>query len=103
MREIDLVDAFNLMRLCDGVILEGRHVDLSLIGIEHEDDHEFAYISWSEHIQDQWVDFDVVFKEGDNQKVLIDGSSLTLFSSEGEEEVLVLLKEWPAESASGWE
>ena len=100
MKEIDLVDAFNYMRLSDGALLEGRLVELSLVGIEHDDKNEFAYISWSENIRGEWVDFDIAFKEGDNKVVLVDGPYITLIDSDsGEEEELMLLRSWDVERA----
>jgi hypothetical protein len=100
MKEIDLIDAFNYMRLSDGVILEGRLVELSLIGIEHDSKNEFAYITWSEHVRGEWVDFDIAFKEGDNEFVVVDGPYMTLINSDtGEEEELMLLRSWDVEEA----
>ena len=98
MKEIDLIDAFNYMRLADGALLEGRLVELSLVGIEHDNKNEFCYIAWSENIRGEWIDFDIAFKEGDNQTVLIDGPYITLINSDtGEEEELLLLRSWNIE------
>ena len=99
MKELDLIDAFNLLRVCDGALLEGRLVELSLIGVEHDPKNEFAYISWSEQIRGEWVDFDIAFKEEDNNIVLVDGPYITLINSDtGEEEELTLLRQWDMES-----
>ena len=98
MKEIDLIDAFNYMRLSDGAILEGRLVELSLIGIEHDSKNEFAYLQWSENVRGEWVDFDIAFKEGDNEFVVVDGPYMTLINSDtGEEEELMLLRSWDVE------
>ena len=97
MKELDLVDAFNYLRLSDGVVLEGRIMEISLIGIENEKDNVFAYLFWSEEVHGEFVDFDVSFVEGDNEFVLIDGPYMTLINSEGEEEELLLLRQWNAE------
>jgi hypothetical protein len=43
------------------------------------------------------LDVVVDFNEGDNQKVVLDGSSLILVNSDGEEEELILLREWVPE------
>lgn len=97
MKQIDLVTAFNYLRLSEGVILEGRIMEISLVGIEHEGDHEFAYLFWSEEVQGEIVDFEVAFKEGDNEFVMIDGPYLTLINVEGEQEELLLLRSWDVE------
>ena len=98
MKEIDLIDAFNYLRLSDGAILEGRLVELALVGIEHDAENEFAYIAWSENIRGEWIDFDIAFKEGDNEVVLVDGPYMTLINSDtGEEEELLLLRSWNVE------
>lgn len=100
MKTIDLVDAFNLMRLAEGAILEGRLVELSLIGIEHDPKNEFAYISWSEDVRGEIIEFDVAFRESDNAEVLVDGPYLTLVNADtGEEEEIMLLKAWDIEEA----
>ena len=100
MKEIDLIDAFNFMRLSEGAILEGRLVELSLVGIEHDKKNEFCYVSWSENIRGEWIDFDIAFAEGDNETVLVDGPYITLINSDtGEEEELMLLRSWDIEQA----
>lgn len=100
MKEIDLIDAFNYLRLSDGAILEGRLVELALVGIEHDSKNEFAYIAWSENIRGEWIDFDIAFREGDNEVVLVDGPYMTLINSDtGEEEELFLLRSWDVEEA----
>jgi hypothetical protein len=101
MKELDLIDAFNYLRLCEGVILEGRLLEISLIGIENESDNEFAYLFWSEDVRGEFVDFEVVFKEGDNEFVVIDGPYMTLINSDGEEEELLLLRSWDTEHDRG--
>jgi hypothetical protein len=101
MKELDLIDAFNYLRLCEGVILEGRLIEISLIGIENESDNEFAYLFWSEDVRGEFVDFEVVFKEGDNEFVVIDGPYMTLINSDGEEEELLLLRSWDTEHDRG--
>lgn len=97
MKEISLSQAFDCLRLCEGIFLEGRLLEISLIGLEDDDNNEFAYLYWSEEIHGDIIDFDIVFKEGDNQKVLIDGPHMTLVNSEGEEEELILLRSWDIE------
>ena len=97
MKQINLSEAFDYLRLCEGIILEGRILDISLIGLEEDANNEFAYLYWSEEIHGDIIDFEIVFKEDDNQKVLLDGPHMTLINSEGEEEELTLLRSWDVE------
>jgi hypothetical protein len=96
-KDITLQEAFDYLRLAEGVILEGRVLDISLIGLEDDPHHEFAYLFWSEDIQGEMIDFEVIFKEGDNTQAKIDGPYMTLVNSEGEEEELLVLKAWDME------
>ena len=100
MKELQIEDAFNLLRVCDGILLEGRLVEPILVGLEGEDDNEFFYLSWSEEIRGEWVDFHIAFREGDNQIVLCEGSTMTLINTDGEEEPMTLLREWNVETDS---
>lgn len=65
-----------------------------MIGIENNPDNEFAYLFWSEDIRGEMVDFEVVFREGDNEQVRIDGPYMTLVNADGQEEELMLMKSW---------
>jgi hypothetical protein len=103
MKDIDIYEAFNLLRLCDGVLLEGRLIEPCLIGIEEDPEHEFFYLSWSENVRGEIADIDVAFKEEDNQTVVIDGPFLTLINSDGEEEELTLLRSWDVEEDTFFE
>lgn len=97
MKDIDLIDAFNYLTLCEGIILEGRVLDISLIGLEDDPNNEFAYILWSEEIHGELIDFQIAFREGDNCDVKIDGSFMTLVNTEGHEEEFQLLTSWDIE------
>ena len=97
MKDILLHDAYNLIRQSAGVLLEGRFVEPHLFDIEEDYSNEWMTLQWVEEYDGEELDVVVDFKEGDNQKVVLDGSSLILVNSEGEEEELVLLREWVPE------
>ena len=94
MREITLEEAFNCLRASEGVILEDRLIRPSLLGVEGDSENEFFYLAWSEEIRGEYVDFTSAFKEGDNQVVLYEGSTLVFVNTEGQEEELTLLRPW---------
>lgn len=97
MKYIDLYDAFELIRLCDGLILEDKILEPSLIGIENDPENEFLYLHWSEDIRGEIIDFTSGFQEKDNQEILVDGPYITLINTDGQEEELMLLKAWDVE------
>lgn len=97
MKDILLHDAYHLIRQCTGVLLEGRFVEPHLFDIEDDYSNEWMTLEWVEEYDGEELDVVVAFKEGDNQKVVLDGSSLILVNSDGEEEELVLLREWVPE------
>ena len=98
MKEISLHQAYDLLQLSTAVVLEGRLIEPTLMGVQDDDANEFMYISWEEEWDDEVLTVDISFYEGDNQIALIDGSNLTLINSEGEEEEFTLLREFDAES-----
>lgn len=97
MKTITLPEAYDILLQCHAVMLEGRIIEPTLMGIEGEDDNEFLYLFWDEDYVKDKLFVEVIFYEGDNQKVELDGSTLTLVNSEGQEEDIVLLKDWDAE------
>ena len=99
MKEISLHEAYDLLQLSTAVVLEGRLIEPTLMGVQDDDANEFVYISWEEELDDEVLTVEISFFEGDNQIALIDGSNLTLINSEGEEEELTLLREFDAESS----
>ena len=99
MREITIEEAFNCLRVCEGVVLEDRLIVPSLLGIEGEPDNEFFYLSWTEEVRGEYIEFYASFKEGDNQVVLCDEAILTFINSEGQEEELTLLRPWNCDDA----
>jgi len=91
MRDILLHDAYNLIRQSAGVLLEGRFVEPHLFDIEEDYSNEWMTLQWVEEYDGEELDVVVDFKEGDNQKVVLDSSSLILVNSDGEEEELIVL------------
>jgi hypothetical protein len=98
MKELNLYQAYDLLEQSVAIVLEGRLIEPTLMGIRDEDSNEFMYVSWEEEVEDENLIVEISFCEGDNQVALIDGSTLTLISSDGEEEQFTLLKEFDAES-----
>lgn len=94
MKTVHLYDAVFFLRQCSGVLLEGRFVSPTVYEIQDEASNEFLVLEWEEIHDEELVVISVGFREGDNQSVELDGSILVLINSEGEEEELVLLKEW---------
>lgn len=80
-------------------MLEGRPIEPTLMGYEDEDSNEFMSLSWEEEWEDELVTIEVVFVEGDNNKVELDGCVLSLVNSDGDQEEITLLKEFYAEQA----
>jgi hypothetical protein len=98
MKEISLHQAYDLLQLSTAIVLEGRLIEPTLMGVQDDDSSEFMYVSWEEEFDDENLTVEISFYEGDNQVALIDGSNLTLINSDGEEEEFTLLKEFDAES-----
>jgi hypothetical protein len=98
MKEINLHQAYDLLQQSTAVVLEGRIVEPTLMGIQDDDSNEFMYISWEEEFDNEDLIVELSFYEGDNQIALIDGSILTLVNTDGDEEEFVLVKEFDAES-----
>ena len=80
-------------------MLEGRPIEPTLMGYEDEDSNEFMSLSWEEEWEAELVTIEVVFVEGDNNKVELDGCVLSLVNSDGDQEEITLLKEFYAEQA----
>jgi len=94
IRDIPLHDAIHLLRQCSGVLLEGRYIEPHLHETDDEDESEFLSLQWTEEYEGDELDVVVSFGERDNIKVPLEGSELTLVNTDGEEEVLTLLREW---------
>ena len=98
VKEINLHQAYDLIQQSAAVLLEGRLVEPTLMGVEDDDSNEFMYLTWEEEYEDDNLTVEISFIEGDNQVALVDGCNLTLIGSDGEEEELTLLREFDAES-----
>ena len=93
-REISIQDAYHILRQCIGVMIEDRFVEPSIFDIEDDYSSEWLTLQWEEEYRGEILDVVVAFTEGDNQKVLLEGSEMTLVNTDGEEETLVLVREW---------
>ena len=98
LKEINLHQAYDLIQQSAAVVLEGRLIEPTLMGVQDDDANEFMYLSWEEELDDEDLIVELSFFEGDNQVALIDGATLTLITDQGEEEELTLLREFDAES-----
>ena len=93
-KDITLRDAYNILRQCIGVMLEDRFIEPSIFDIEDDYSNEWLSLQWEEVFRGEEVDIVVAFTEGDNQKVFLEGSELTLVNTDGEEETMTLVREW---------
>lgn len=93
-REISIQDAYHILRQCIGVMLEDRFIEPSIFDIEDDYSSEWLSLQWEEEYRGEILDVVVAFTEGDNQKVLLEGSEMTLVSTDGEEETITLIREW---------
>jgi len=93
-KEISIQDAYHILRQCVGVMLEDRFIEPSIFDIEDDYSNEWLSLQWEEEYRGEILDVVVAFTEGDNQKVLLEGSEMTLASTDGEEETIVLVREW---------
>lgn len=94
MKSLHLYDAYYFLKQCPGVLLEGRFIEPLVSEIEDNYESEFLILEWEDFQDGQEVVVSVGFKEGDNQTIGLEGSTLTLTNSDGEEEELTLLQEW---------
>lgn len=93
MKLVNITNAFELIASSSAILLEGRALIPELTDLEYEPENEFLKLQWHEY----GLDFEVIFTEGDNQEIQVEGSSLTLINNEGEEETIELLTEIDAE------
>lgn len=82
------------MQACECIILEDRLIRPSLLGLEGDSENEFFYLAWTEEVRGEYIDFSAAFKEGDNNVVLCEGSTLVFVNVDGQEEELTLLRPW---------
>ena len=93
-KEISIQDAYHILRQCIGVMLEDRFIEPSIFDIEDDYSNEWLSLQWEEEYRGEILDVVVAFTEGDNKKVLLEGSEMTLVNTDGEEETIVLVREW---------
>jgi hypothetical protein len=94
MKTINLQNAFEFLVQSPAVIMEGEVLEPELYDLKQEPDNAFLRLSW----HSKGLDFEVLFEEGDNEYVEVDGQFLTLTNTEGVEEQIELLAEFDAES-----
>lgn len=97
MKSISLEQAYDLIKQCRAVDIEGRLIEPILFELEEEDKNEFLVLRWEEEYDGDLLDVEVVFEEGDNRMVEIDGRKLYLVDSDGAQEELILLREMDLE------
>ncbi len=94
MKTITLATAFEFLVQSPAIILEGRALEPELYDLVQQPDNSFLRLSW----HDKGLDFEVLFEEGDNEYVELDGHTIVLTNNEGVEEQIELLAEFDAES-----
>jgi hypothetical protein len=94
MKTINLQNAFEFLVQSPAIILEGRALEPELYDLNGEPDNVFFRLFW----HDKGLDFEVLFEEGDNENVEVNGQFLTLINNEGVSEEIELLAEFDAES-----
>ena len=94
MKTITLATAFEFLVQSPAIILEGRALEPELYDLNGEPDNAFLRLFW----HDKDLDFEVLFEEGDNENVEVNGQFLTLINNEGVSEEIELLAEFDAES-----
>lgn len=94
MKTINLQNAFEFLVQSPAIILEGRALEPELYDLNGEPDNVFLRLFW----HDKGLDFEVLFEEGDNENVEVNGQFLTLINNEGVSEEIELLAEFDAES-----
>ena len=97
MKEISLYEAYDVLQQCPVILLEGRVIEPVLMGLEDKDTSEFMCLSWEEEFENEPCFIEVVFEEGDNNIVELDGCVMYLVNVDGEREEITLLKEFYAE------
>ena len=75
-------------------MIDDKFIEPTLLDIVGEYSNEWMTLQWEEEYRGEILDVVIAFTEGDNQKVLLEGSELTLVNTEGEEETLTLVREW---------
>ena len=89
MRTITLKAAFEVLENCSAVIIEDGIVSYpGLSDLEGKDENEFLYFSWTD---EDGLEFNLKFREGENQMVEVWKSTMYLMDDEGDRVELTIL------------
>jgi len=84
MKSIPLQDAHKILEDASAVIIDDNVlVYPTLAELEFSDENEFLYITWSD---EDGQEYSLHFAEGDNQEVVIEGSSMFLMDTDAEDD-----------------
>lgn len=97
MKSIPLYTAYCFLQEASAIDLEGRIIEPHILNYEENSDNEFLILQWEEDLDGENLVVQVVFEEGDNQMVEVDGRKLFLVNSDGDQEELILLREMELE------
>ena len=97
MKSIPLYTAYCFLQEASAIDLEGRVIEPHVLNYEESSDNEFLILQWEEDVDGENFVIEVVFEEGDNQMVEVDGRKLILTNTEGDQEELILLREMELE------
>ena len=77
-------EAYQILQKCPVVELEARLLETQICDLTGDPSNEFLSLSWTDvDEKDDEVHVIITFTEGDNKVCMLDGSVLTLKSSEG--------------------
>lgn len=97
MKLIPLYTAYCFLQEASAIDLEGRIIEPHILNYEESSDNEFLILQWEEDLDGENLVVQVIFEEGDNQMVEVDGRKLFLVNSDGDQEELILLREMELE------
>lgn len=83
MKNIPIEDAYKILEDASAIIInDSVLVYPNLSDLDFSDENEFMYLSWDE----EGLEYDLHFNEGDNQMVKIVGSSMFLYDTDADGE-----------------
>jgi len=91
MQDISISEAYAILKVATAVELEGQLIHPTLYELEGDYRNVFLTLHWQEEYDGEWLDFSVDFEEGDNEKCILDGSTLILVNTDGQEETMEIL------------
>ena len=89
MKTITLQEAYQILEDCSAIILDNVVTYPCLSDLENSDENQFLYISW----EDEGLEYNTKFEEGQNREVKIFGSSMFLIDHEGDECQITILNQ----------